>query len=466
MAFDFSLVNDKFTPIKPAKVEQLFSPNVKSSPARIINDLTYRIPAIPKTPTTRKFANTSLESPPGIRAHFPRQSTGLKDQLQQPLCSTVKYVNESISSGKDLLLNETGDQDPNQAQQFQPYQQLQDTLPIRATCFHPSGDVYAIGSNSKTLRLCAYPSQKDQENFTPDDSSCKPDVVYSSVGLHRGSVYCIAFNHGGTLLATGSNDQMLHVIKYNAQKHMPTGSEYALDFHKGKVRDVCFLDNGESSCLLASAGSGDNSICLTDCKVMKRVHTLAGHKDCVMSLYCWTNDSTTFVSGGLDGAIKFWDTRTQRCIANVNSNKQTINDKGSGDKSQSGNSPVGVVRVDPSGRLLVSGHEDGKCMLYDIRGGRQIQSFKAHESELRTLNFSPKSYYLLSAGYDGNIKLMDLQGDLTRKLPSVDIAKLSDKIIQTAWHPDDYTFVTTSADGLATLWMMPDSSNNSQVINN
>lgn len=465
MAFDFSLVHDNFTPIKPAKVEQLFSPNVKS-PARIINDLTYRIPAIPKTPTTRNFAETSLECPPDIRSHFPRQSTGLKSNHNQPLCSTVKLENESTVSSKNLLSSETSkQQSEQQPHQFQPYQQLQDTLPIRATCFHPSGDVYAVGCNSKTLRFCAYPSREDQENFAPDDSSCKPDIVYSSVGLHRGSVYCVAFNHGGTLLATGSNDQIVHIIKYDPQKHRPTGNEYGLDIHKGKVRDVCFLDSGRSSGLLASAGSGDdNSIHLTDCKVMKRVQTMSGHKDSIMSLHCWANDSTTFVSGGLDGAIKFWDSRIQQCIVSVSNSTKSINQ--GGDQSQSGQSPAGVVRVDPTGRLLVSGHEDGTCMLYDVRGGRQIQSFKAHKSELRTLNFSPKSYYLLTAGYDGNIKLMDLQGDLTRKLPSVDIANLNDKIIQTAWHPDDFTFVTTSADGLATLWMMPDSSNNSKVINN
>ncbi len=36
-------------------------------------------------------------------------------------------------------------------------------------------------------------------------------------------------------------------------------------------------------------------------------------------------------------------------------------------------SPVASVAVDPSGRLLVSGHEDASCVLYDIRGNRTIQ---------------------------------------------------------------------------------------------
>lgn len=35
--------------------------------------------------------------------------------------------------------------------------QLEDTQAVRAVAFHPAGALYAVGSNSKTLRVCAYP---------------------------------------------------------------------------------------------------------------------------------------------------------------------------------------------------------------------------------------------------------------------------------------------------------------------
>lgn len=94
-------------------------------------------------------------------------------------------------------------------------------------------------------------------------------------------------------------------------------------------------------------------------------------------------------------------------------------------------------------------------MLYDLRGRRIIQLFQAHSGEIRTLNFSPKNYYLLTASYDHTVKLFDIQGDLTRKLESAEIAQLKDRVVQTAWHPTDYNFVTTCADGTATLWTIP-----------
>lgn len=73
-------------------------------------------------------------------------------------------------------------------------------------------------------------------------------------------------------------------------------------------------------------------------------------------------------------------------------------------------SPVAAVCVDPSGRLLVSGHEDSSCVLYDIRGTRTLQCFKPHAADVRSIRFSPSAYYLLTAGYDNKMVLTDLQG--------------------------------------------------------
>lgn len=63
-------------------------------------------------------------------------------------------------------------------------------------------------------------------------------------------------------------------------------------------------------------------------------------------------------------------------------------------------SPVTSVCVDPSGKLLVSGHEDASIMLYDLTGGRVIQTFRPHGDEVRTVRFSNAAYYLLSGSYD------------------------------------------------------------------
>lgn len=74
-------------------------------------------------------------------------------------------------------------------------------------------------------------------------------------------------------------------------------------------------------------------------------------------------------------------------------------------------SAAATVSVDPSGRLLVSGHEDSGCMLYDMRGNRVLQNFRPHTADVRTARLSPKAFYLLTGSYDCRLMLTDLQGE-------------------------------------------------------
>jgi WD40 repeat protein len=246
---------------------------------------------------------------------------------------------------------------------------------------------------------------------------------------------------------------------------------------------------------------------------MKPMQTFTGHESTIMSLTSCESSINLFVSGSLDGTVRLWDIRNKTAVSKITGKTQTKqtyhqqpamapdgdtsfdflqheenktddshhngacndgqeNQQSTGralgtlqhnqlDRIRQSNSgstgvPVGVVRLDPSGRLLVSGHHDGSCMLYDIRANQVIQLFQAHESEIRTLSFSPNAYYLLTGSYDRKVKLTDLQGRLTQPLPGVEVAELDDKVVQVAWHPQEYNFVTTCADGSATLWTIPD----------
>ncbi|KAM9283113.1 LOW QUALITY PROTEIN: WD repeat-containing protein 47 [Morus bassanus] len=65
---------------------------------------------------------------------------------------------------------------------------------------------------------------------------------------------------------------------------------------------------------------------------------------------------------------------------------------------------VASVAVDPSGRFLATGQEDSSCMLYDIRGGRMVQSCDPHSSDVRSVRFSPGGHYLHTRPYDNENK--------------------------------------------------------------
>ncbi|KAF6197883.1 hypothetical protein GE061_008857 [Apolygus lucorum] len=319
---------------------------------------------------------------------------------------------------------------------------LEDVQAVRCAEFHPNGNIYAVGSNSKTLRICAYPKLSD---LREDHSTFQPTVLFKRTRHHKGSIYCMAWTPVGDLMATGSNDKTVKLMRFNPDTSNLEGQEIELTMHDGTVRDVCFLeDSSNKSSLLISGGAGDCKIYVTDCATGQAYQALSGHAGHVLSLYNW--GGAMFVSGSHDRTVRFWDLRTRGCVNVVTpiTNPQ----------SRQGN-PVAAICVDPSGRLLVSGHEDSACVLYDIRGGRSLQCFKPHTSDVRSIRFSPSAFYLLTAGYDNKMVLTDLQGDLTTPLPSVVVAQHSDKVISGRWHPTEFSFLSTSADKTATLWALP-----------
>lgn len=325
---------------------------------------------------------------------------------------------------------------------FIPITALEDVQAVRCAEFHPHGKLYAVGSNSKTLRICAYPKLNDVRE---DHQTYQPTVLFKRTKHHKGSIYCLAWTPDGHLMATGSNDKTVKLMRFNADTSNLEGQEVELTMHDGTVRDLCFLeDTSNKSSLLISGGAGDCKIYVTDCATGTPFQALSGHSGHVLSLYNW--GGAMFVSGAQDKTVRFWDLRTRGCVNMVT--PATVPGSKVG-------SAVAAVCVDPSGRLLVSGHEDSSCVLFDIRGGRTVQCFKPHSSDIRSIRFSPSAYYLLTGGYDNKLVLTDLQGDLTMPLPSVVVAQHQDKVISGRWHPTEFSFLSTSADKTATLWALP-----------
>uniref|UniRef100_A0A8C5SV20 WD repeat domain 47 n=2 Tax=Laticauda laticaudata TaxID=8630 RepID=A0A8C5SV20_LATLA len=327
-------------------------------------------------------------------------------------------------------------QDDKSKKQFICIDTLEDTQAVRAVAFHPSGTLYAVGSNSKTLRVCGYPDFPDSSgNSTPK----QPVVHFKRNKHHKGSIYCVAWSPCGQLLATGSNDKYVKVLPFNADTCNATGPDLEFSMHDGTIRDLAFMEGPESGgAILISAGAGDCNIYTTDCQRGQGLHALSGHTGHILALYTWSG--WMIASGSQDKTVRFWDLRVPSCVRVVGT---TFHGTGSA---------VASVAVDPSGRLLATGQEDSSCMLYDIRGGRMVQSYHPHSSDVRSVRFSPGAHYLLTGSYDMKIKVTDLQGDLTKQLPTMVIGEHKDKVIQCRWHTQDLSFLSSSADRTVKLW--------------
>ncbi|XP_041659025.1 WD repeat-containing protein 47 isoform X1 [Cheilinus undulatus] len=319
---------------------------------------------------------------------------------------------------------------------FVPVHSLEDTQAVRAVAFHPSGALYAVGSNSKTLRVCAYPENIDPSSSSPTK---QPVVRFKRNKHHKGSIYCVAWSHCGQLLATGSNDKYVKVLPFSAENCNATGPDLEFSMHDGTIRDLAFMEGPESGgAILISAGAGDCNIYTTDCQRGQGLHALSGHTGHILSLYTWGGWMIT--SGSQDKTVRFWDLRVPSCVRVV------------GTAFHGSGSPVASVAVDPSGRLLATGQEDSACMLYDIRGGRIVQVYRPHSSDVRSVRFSPGAHYLLTGSYDTKVMVTNLQGDLTKQLPLTVVGEHGDKVIQCRWHTQDLSFLSSSADRTVTLW--------------
>ncbi|XP_077464152.1 WD repeat-containing protein 47-like [Stigmatopora argus] len=320
--------------------------------------------------------------------------------------------------------------------QFIRVNQLEDTQAVRSVAFHPSGSLYAVGSNSKTLRVCAYP---DTLAISTLESVKQPVVRFRRNKHHKGSIYCVAWSPCGQLLATGSNDKYVKVLPFNAESCNATGPDLEFSMHDGTIRDLAFMEGPDSGgSILISAGAGDCNIYTTDCQRGQGLHALNGHTGHVLTLYTWGGWMIT--SGSQDKTVRFWDLRVPSCVRVVGT---TLHGSGSA---------VVSVAVDPSSRLLATGQEDSTSMLYDIRGGRIVQTYRPHSSDIRSVRFSPGAHHLLTGSYDNKIVVSDLQGDLTKPLPQTLAGEHWDKVIQCRWHPIDRTFISSSADRTVVLW--------------
>ena len=98
---------------------------------------------------------------------------------------------------------------------FLPISTLEDVQAIRCAEFHPGGRLFAVGSNSKTLRICAYPSDVlNGGNKIDYSGGGPPTVLFKRTKHHKGSIYCLAWSPRGDLLATGSNDKTVKLMRF------------------------------------------------------------------------------------------------------------------------------------------------------------------------------------------------------------------------------------------------------------
>ena len=252
--------------------------------------------------------HTSTPRNPGSTNHIPfLEESPCGNQISSSEHSVIK---PTLGDSSGSLSRSRGEEDDKSKKQFVCINTLEDTQAVRAVAFHPGGGLYAVGSNSKTLRVCAYPDVIDP---SAHDIPKQPVVRFKRNKHHKGSIYCVAWSPCGQLLATGSNDKYVKVLPFNAETCNATGPDLEFSMHDGTIRDLAFMEGPESGgAILISAGAGDCNIYTTDCQRGQGLHALSGHTGHILALYTWSG--WMIASGSQDKTVRFWDLRVPSCV--------------------------------------------------------------------------------------------------------------------------------------------------------
>jgi len=97
---------------------------------------------------------------------------------------------------------------------------LVDSQPIRTACFSPNGNYIALGTNSKSIKICALPNLTDEEEEEDEGTYYGPEkqkiqrlqVLFENDNHHNGSLYCIDWSRSQRLIASGSNDRFIKIL--------------------------------------------------------------------------------------------------------------------------------------------------------------------------------------------------------------------------------------------------------------
>jgi tricorn protease-like protein len=156
-------------------------------------------------------------------------------------------------------------------------------------------------------------------------------------------------------------------------------------------------------------------------------------------------DGKTIVSSGGDGTLKIWhgDGR-QHTTININQHiRRSLYIVSPDPNAQEARWPS-INAISPDGKIIASAGENGTIKLWEIDGSNR-STIKAHQSRVHSVNFSPNSKTIVSAG-DDTIKLWDLAGIMRTTIQS------NQQINDVNFSPDGKTIVSGGMHGTIELW--------------
>lgn len=235
---------------------------------------------------------------------------------------------------------------------------------ITSIVFNHDGSQLATGSEDNRVRLWDATTGK----------------LLFNLGGHENDIYSVDFNLDSTILASCGVDGTIRLWDTT------TGEEIAvLRGHTRSVEKLRFSPDGQ---YLASASS-DRTLRLWDMETLETVRVFEGHTDLVLSV-AFSPDGKQVVSGSADRSIRLWDIT-------------------SGEELISIAHPYGFVLdvvFNADGSLIVSAGADGAIRFWDTLTYAEVKTLRGHTNTVNSIEFNGDGRWLASgSARDGTLRL-------------------------------------------------------------
>jgi WD40 repeat protein len=223
----------------------------------------------------------------------------------------------------------------------------------------------------------------------------------------------VRFSHNGSLLIAGGGvgAKLGHVVIWD----VITGKRIA---EVGDEFDTVIAADISPDQSLVALGGPSRLVKIFNASTGKMLCKMKKHTDWVTAL-CFTPDGKELISGDRAGGLSVWDTQ--------------------GHEIQSVTAHAGeITGIACRGNFVATSSEDGTVKFWDIMDGRQIKSWKAHPSGVRSVSFTQDGH-ILTSGRDKLVRLWDANGTMVRQFdPLSDIAmqatSAGDRVIAADWN--------------------------------
>lgn len=247
-----------------------------------------------------------------------------------------------------------------------------------------------------------------------------PRLLRDMVG-DRGKVQCLAFSPDSGLLASGTSNTTIEIWEPRTGRLVQT-----LKGHKRWLTAIVFLLDGNS---LISA-SEDKQVIVWDVATGRIKLPITGHPSQVWALAVSPDGGTLATASDV---VRFYDPTTGRLRTVLS-------------KEHSG--MVSALAFSRNGRLMASGGDDKKVILWDLAKNQPCHVMTGHHDQVWSVAFTPDSQMLVSGSSDRRVIIWNVQ---TGKASHV-LEGHADRVQCVATSFDGRTIASGSDDKNIILW--------------